>query len=140
MNKARSFRWFGKSSGLRRGLAASVSLCFLVTFFISCMCGPFCAEAAAGGIDAACCCAPDQAEAEAAACCQESGETGCAEDIAEDVLQRSDSSIQVAVPAAVICRIIFFETEEPPRVHAAAGLVPRAHAPPSYLRFQSFLI
>lgn len=141
MNKARSFRFLRKAS-VRQGFAALMSVSFLFTVLISCMCGPFCGSAAADTAASGCCSGhvPVPPEPATDGCCShEPGETHCVENIAEDALQLPDSSIPIAVPASVILEIILPKAADLPvrfKRAAAAAAVPIA---PAYIQFQSFL-
>lgn len=140
MNKARPFQLLRKSS-FRQGFSSLMSAAFLLSILVYCMCGPFCGRAAAEHESAGCCSSHAPVQAASSGCCgDEPGETRCSDDLAEDALQLSDSSIPIAAPSAVILAIILPETAGFSAQYERAVSAAPVPIAPAYIEFQSFLI
>ncbi|WP_372797783.1 hypothetical protein [Pontiella sp.] len=120
---------------------------FLLSVLIHCMCGPFCGTTGFSehipAVQSSCCSshAPVPTAPVTPGCCKPGqGAAQCEDAVLEKALQVSDSSVPLAVPAAVVIDIILPKAADLPVRRDRAALSMAARRPPAYMQFQSYLI
>lgn len=143
MKNALSFKRL-RSRPFRAVVSPFILASFLLSVLIYCMCGPFCGTAGSDQQIVAMekgCCSSHAPQPETSGCCNHApGQTHCEDDVSDRALQLSDSEIPIYAPTAVVYFGELFLPQQNPGVHNTVRPLFSASGPPTYLRFQSFLI